>query len=146
MVIDLMMGSKDDADYYRAVAQVNAMLTDIAGVGVNVTWYKDSGTAKGQYMTGANSRTAQAAGAALTFPDTAFWYLAHEGAFLYLDGGELDLGVVRDSVLNARNDYQIFSETFEGIAYKGIASWEFGSTIDATGSQAPDSAAIAGVV
>lgn len=35
-----------------------------------------------------------------------------EGTFLHLDGGTLELGLVRDSVLNARNDYTIFAETF----------------------------------
>jgi hypothetical protein len=31
----------------------------------------------------------------------------------------LDLGTVRDSVLNAANDFQLFVETFDGIAIPG---------------------------
>lgn len=46
----------------------------------------------------------------------------HEGAHLFLDGGELDLGLVRDSTLNARNDYNMFSETFEATAMVGLES------------------------
>jgi hypothetical protein len=37
------------------------------------------------------------------------------GTFLYLDGGTLDLGLVRDSQLENVSDYQIFGEAFEGM-------------------------------
>jgi hypothetical protein len=43
-----------------------------------------------------------------------------EGTYQRLDGGQLDLGVVRDSALNAVNKYQIFSEVFEAIAPRGF--------------------------
>jgi hypothetical protein len=51
----------------------------------------------------------------LPFPADVVWYLFPEGSFLYLDGGTLELGIVRDSVLNESNDYQIFGETFEAV-------------------------------
>lgn len=35
------------------------------------------------------------------------------GTWIHLDGGTLDLGVVRDSVVNSKCDYPIFVETFE---------------------------------
>lgn len=38
------------------------------------------------------------------------------GTFLYVDAGQLDLGIVRDSHLNAANDFQLFGETFENVA------------------------------
>lgn len=44
------------------------------------------------------------------------------GDWLYLDGGVLDLGLVRDSTLNARNRYRTFTESFEGVAFRGIES------------------------
>jgi hypothetical protein len=44
-----------------------------------------------------------------------------EGSIQYLDAGRLDLGVVRDSTLDATNDYETFVETFEGIANRGFA-------------------------
>ena len=48
--------------------------------------------------------------------DTLLW---REGDWLFLDGGTLDLGLVRDSTLNLRNRYQTFVETFEGVAFIG---------------------------
>ena len=42
-----------------------------------------------------------------------------EGTFLHLDGGVLELGIVRDSTLNSMNDYQVFGETFENVARIG---------------------------
>lgn len=56
-----------------------------------------------------------------------FWLFA-EGTFLFLDGGTLDLGVVRDSDLVGTNDYMTFVETFEGIAKVGIEALEVTAT------------------
>lgn len=33
----------------------------------------------------------------------------------FVEGGVLELGVIRDSTLNATNDYQAFAEIFEGM-------------------------------
>ena len=49
-------------------------------------------------------------------PQKVVWYLFAEGALQFLDSGRLDLGVVRDSTLDATNDYETFVETFEGVA------------------------------
>ncbi len=38
------------------------------------------------------------------------WLLYPEGTFQFLDGGRLDLGVCRDSTLDATNDYESFVE------------------------------------
>lgn len=43
------------------------------------------------------------------------------GTFLHLDGGELELGIVRDSTLNETNDYETFGETFEAVGRIGPA-------------------------
>ena len=37
------------------------------------------------------------------------------GTMVFLDGGTLELGIVRDSALNSTNDYQIFAESFEDV-------------------------------
>src|SRR5688500_17761164 len=42
------------------------------------------------------------------------------GAFQFLDGGTLDLGLVRDSTLNAANDFSTFMETFEAVAFVAV--------------------------
>jgi hypothetical protein len=81
---------------------------------VNVSWFLDGEA--GQIM------GAQTTGALNPFPANLVWYLFSEGTFLFLDGGTLDLGVVRDSQLNSTNDYQLFLETFEGVAKIGIES------------------------
>lgn len=94
---------------------------------INVTWTLDGATGAGQVF------GAQGAGALIGFPDTVRWYLFPEGAFLFLDGGTLDLGVVRDSTLNSTNDYQLFMETFENVAYAGCESLQVTSDVCASG-------------
>lgn len=111
-----------------------ALLSTVAGV--NVSYYLDSETGAGQIF------GAQDAGALLEFPDTVVWYLFPEGTWLFLDGGELDLGIVRDSVLNSTNDFQIFMETFEGAAKVGIESLKITSTVCPSGTYAPAATAI----
>lgn len=78
----------------------------------------------------------QTAGALLDFPDDLVWYLFAEGTFVFLDGGELNLGIVRDSTLNSTNDYQMFVETFEGVAKFGNESLKITSKLAIAGSYA----------
>ena len=75
----------------------------------------------------------QSTGAMLEFPDTFVWYMFAEGTFLFLDGGTLDLGIIRDSTLVGTNDYKTFVETFEGVAKVGIESLQVTSTISVNG-------------
>lgn len=58
------------------------------------------------------------------FPGQVFSYMYAEGTWLHLDGGTLDLGLVRDSALNKTNQFQIFSESFENVAKVGPESLE----------------------
>jgi hypothetical protein len=76
---------------------------------------------------------AQGAAALLEFPDSFSWYLFAEGTFLFLDGGTLDLGIIRDSSLVGTNDYKMFVETFEGLAKVGIESLKITSSISING-------------
>lgn len=76
---------------------------------------------------------AQGATALLEYPDTFDWYLFAEGTFLFLDGGTLDLGIIRDSSLVGTNDYKMFIETFEGIAKVGIESLRIRQTVNVNG-------------
>jgi len=68
-----------------------------------------------------------------TFPTTVEWAVFPEGSWLFLDGGNLDLGVVRDSTLVRTNDYMQFSETFEAAAHIGGESLWVTSTVSYTG-------------
>ena len=62
-----------------------------------------------------------AASALPAFPVKTVWHIFPEGAIQFLDGGRLDLGVVRDSTLDSTNDYETFVETFEGIANRAFS-------------------------
>lgn len=63
---------------------------------------------------------AQTANALLEdWPHTAVWWLFATGAVVRLDGGRFDISVVRDSVLNATNDYETFVEPFASLMYLG---------------------------
>lgn len=104
-------GDGNDDTFGLAEATINAWF---AVRNINVTWAFDGET--GQVF------GTQDAGALASFPENVIWYLFSEGTFLFLDGGTLDLGIVRDSTLNGTNDYKIFLETFEGVAKVGIES------------------------
>jgi hypothetical protein len=91
---------------------------------VNISWHLDDASSLG---------SAQAAGALNAWPTSFKWNLFAEGTFLFLDGGTLDLGIVRDSGLVATNDYKMFVETFVGVAKLGIEAIEVTTTTSVTG-------------
>lgn len=95
---------------------------------VSVTWFLDG--EEGQTF------GAQEDGALLSYPENVVWYLFPEGTFLHLDGGTLDLGLVRDSTLNATNDYKIFLETFENVAKVGVESLRITTPVKIAGASA----------
>lgn len=99
--------------------------------GVNVTWYQDHTTAAGAPF------PALTAGDLWSWPNEVEWFVYPEGTFLYLDGGSLDLGLVRDSTLNSTNDYQIFYEEFNKVVKIGLESLHVVSTLCANGTYAP---------
>lgn len=61
----------------------------------------------------------QAAGPLQQWPSAVTYYIHPTGSFFFLDQGELNLGVVRDSVLDQTNRFELFMETFEGLAWVG---------------------------
>ncbi len=46
----------------------------------------------------------------------SYWHLGPAG--VYIDGGTLDLGIVRDSTLNSTNDFQVVGETFASTPFR----------------------------
>ena len=118
-------GDGMDLTFNLSDATINGFF---AARNINVSWFIDGEA--GQII------GAQAAGAPTTFPADLVWYLFSEGTFLFLDGGTLDLGVVRDSQLNSTNDYQMFLETFEGVAKIGIESLRVTSPVELYGAAA----------
>lgn len=103
---------------------------------VIVDYYLDTATGGGQIF------GAQSAGALLRFPATVIWYIFPEGSYLFLDGGTLELGIVRDSTLNSTNDFQIWGESFEAMAFIGAESLKVTSTVCPTGETGPTATAI----
>lgn len=99
----------------------------LAARDVRVTWSPDI------FGTSSSLAAAQGAGALNEFPDTFVWFIFAEGTFLFLDGGTLDIGIIRDSTLVGTNDYRMFLETFEGIAKVGVESVKVLSTINVNG-------------
>ncbi len=118
MVADLTLTMPGD-NTLNASAEIEGYL---ASRNVNVTYTIDG-----------NVFGAQSAAAMLEFPDTFVWYIFAEGTFVFLDGGTLDVGIIRDSTLVGTNDYKMFLETFEGIAKVGIESLKVTSTINVNG-------------
>jgi hypothetical protein len=72
-------------------------------------------------------------GAIPGFPDQALFRIFMAGDFVYVDGGELDLGVVRDSALNAINRYETFYEEFWNVAWRGVEGWLVVADVQPTG-------------
>lgn len=116
-------GDGRDGTFNLAEAEINRWFSTR---NINVSWFLDGET--GQVF------GEQTAGALLKFPSTVIWYLFSEGTFVFLDGGTLDLGLVRDSTLNGTNDYKIFLETFEGVAKVGVESLRVTSNLAIKGS------------
>jgi hypothetical protein len=117
MVADLALAMPGD-NTLNAVAEIDGF---IASRNINITYHIDDFT------------DAQGASALNEFADTFVWYMFAEGTFLFLDGGTLDLGVIRDSTLVGTNDYKMFVETFEGVAKIGVESLKVTSTISVNG-------------
>jgi hypothetical protein len=112
-----------------AEAQINSWFR---ARNVNITWHLDGvGPVPGDVDT-------VAAGVQLGFqwPTTIEFGLWAEGTWLYLDGGTLDLGVIRDSSLVATNQYKEFVETFEGLAKIGCDSYWVTAAYKPTGKAA----------
>jgi hypothetical protein len=123
MAADLALSMPGDSTL-NAYAEIEGY---IASRGINVTYSLDiaGGTA---------AFAAQSSGAMNEFPDTFIWYLFAEGTFLFLDGGTMDLGIIRDSTLVGTNDYKMFVETFENVAKVGVESLKVTSTINVNGT------------
>lgn len=119
MAADLTLSMPGDSTM-NAYAEIEGF---IAARGINITW-----TIDGSAMT-----DVQQSGSLNGFADTFDWFLFSEGTFLFLDGGTLDLGIIRDSTLVGTNDYKMFVETFEGVAKVGVESLKIKSTINVNG-------------
>lgn len=116
------------ADAYRADLQSSAypgiwqdVFTDAeiaakyAESGINIVWTLDAPTAAFGFAASEplNSNVDN-------FPTQLRWFMFHDGAVVFLDGGSLDLGVMRDSAVASTNRAVMFSETFEQVIFPGL--------------------------
>lgn len=96
-----------------ADSEINGWLND---VGANAVWTPD-----GTIDVETDTNRVMTPG---VMPTEATVYVYPVEAFLFLDGGTLDLGTsITDSTLNAVNDRQAFAETFEKVAFRGCSSY-----------------------
>ena len=132
MVADIALQMPGDGLESLGIAE-SKLRSIWADANVNVTWALDEVDATGQPVAAA----AQAAGALADFPDEVSFPVFPEGSFLYLDGGTMDLGIVRDTTTIAANEYATFVESFESVAFTGCESlWVTASGLCVSGAAA----------
>lgn len=114
------MGVANNVDVIQvADAVINGWLAD---VNVTAVWTYD-----GTLTDGGTHNVLTPGGAA---PATARIYVYPEDAFVFLDGGTLDLGTeIHDSLLNATNDRQAFAESFEKTCFRGCSAYKQDVTV-----------------
>jgi len=125
--LDLLLVDLLRQQFDRFEATKDDLVAWLRARGIAATFYQDGQTGASQIF------GTQGASALLGFPTNVVWYLFPEGSFMYLDAGVLELGIVRDSTLNSTNDYQIFGEAFENVAFLGFESLKVTSPVCATG-------------
>jgi hypothetical protein len=109
-VPDMLVADVAGTQFDRFITREKA-ISVLRNAGIEPTFYLDA-------VTGGTSQAFgnQGAGAIDDFPDVIQFAVYVEGAFIHVDGGSLELGLVRDSTLNSTNDFQMFGETFENVA------------------------------
>lgn len=95
------------------------------------TWYYDYSADVGVH--GA-MMTAQSAGTLNPFPYTHRSWMFPPGTWVRLDGGTLDVGMIRDSALVETNDFRIFAEEWIQICKRGGESIALDITVCPNGT------------
>lgn len=114
---DLVLQGPGDYTFEKADNEIESFF---AKRNINVGWALETLNAFGT-------------GGAGTFPTSVQWDLFAEGTFLFVDGGNLDLGIIRDSSLVETNAYKQFVETFEAVAKIGTESIHVTSFVEVSG-------------
>jgi hypothetical protein len=119
-------------DRYRSKADIDRYLNQ---AGIDPVYYLDTPSTGTSQI----ADSAQTAAAIDPFPDNIQWAIYPEGAFIGVDMGVLELGIVRDSTLNSTNDFQVFGERFRNVARIAPEQAAFWVTTDlcATGQFPP---------
>jgi hypothetical protein len=126
VVLDILLldAIQNQFDRYQSRADIDAYLRS---TGIDPVYYLD-----GQFAAGTDQTpdAAQTAAALDAFPDTIQWAMYPQGAFLGIDMGVLELGIVRDSTLNSTNDFQVFGERFRNVVRIAPAQAAYWHTTD----------------
>ena len=109
---------------WNSLAVTDAQIEDILEVHrVRPIWHLDGlGEPSSKHYPAQTFVAAAEASAIKKYPEKVAWTMFVEGSVQFLDGGRLDLGVVRDSTLDATNDFESFSEVFIGLAQRGFVN------------------------
>ena len=125
LLIDLIQSQFDR--FSKDQAGLEALF---AAFNIRVTYYMDGPTdGEGQVL----ERYTAGQSMEGTFPTVVEWALFHPGGILFVDSGVLELGIVRDSVLNATNSYQVWGESFEVAVVVAVESLWITSNVCASG-------------
>ena len=120
----------------EAIRSTLAMRAGIDKLNVSdaeVNGYFTSRNLRPQYLVGYDALY-RGATPATAFPATSKFTLFPAGGYIDASGGTIDLGVVRDSVLNSTNDHTAaWSEEFYSVMQRGPAAREVTVTTDVDG-------------
>ena len=119
-----MPGSSDE----RLAAADAYIATFFAVRNINVTWHLDGEA--GQIF------GAQSDGQLLGWMPNVVTYLFPEGTWLYLNAGEMTMGLMQDTTNTRKNDRMFFKETFETTARYGVESYRLTMSLCPTGASA----------
>jgi len=109
---DLMLQMPGDDTMSTSYAEVDGYLDD---ANIDPVWFIDDVPAVGDNVVAATANFDSYLG----FPLNAEWLVTTPGVFTRLDGGQVDLGVVRTKDDVQKNKFCEFAETFETVAYMG---------------------------
>jgi len=141
---DLLLGAgfSSGTDLDEALSAADARITSwFTRRNINITWHLDGRAATvagaGEVTMAKQFYSAWADnGPVPAFPAQVEALMWVEGEMIHLDGGTLDLGIVRDSTLNSTNRYKQFSETWEGVAHRGVESIRLVQDLEISGMTA----------
>lgn len=135
VAIDLtVMAGDAGGDLSPALSEIDGYLK---AAKISPTWYLDGvpGAAVSQFHPTDH-----------TFPASAAIVAAPPGTFMFLDGGSLDLGVIRDADLVGSNQYLEFTETFEALAMMGVEAMRTDLPVTTIGAAADYIDTTAGII
>ncbi len=130
---DLLLIDLLQSQFERFSKDQAGLIALFAAFNIRVTFYMDGPTdGEGQVL----ERYTAGQSMEGTFPTVVEWALFHPGGVLFVDSGVLELGIVRDSVLNASNSYQVWGESFEVAVVVAVQSLWITSNVCASGQVA----------